>query len=269
MAGAQVPIPQLTEADVTGALSAAKKRLDATGRATLRNGLNEALRNYVVERLLEAQRVNPSQLAKPLERVGRCARGLVAGLQSVDVVSDAANKEVLKHTVCYVGRLRAILGMPADMQAFDVPKHAADVLQQLAEVFGDAASDAQNTARRRSARSAQKVSSGKARAPRHATDKATVHFFATLNGLWIELLGEIPGATWDAYSSADKAGGSYIGFAERILRSYAGRIPDEVEAFAPGIQAKLRLSRAAIHARFRQTGISGLRRIAKSVSDSD
>jgi hypothetical protein len=266
----RIEIPCLTEEDVIAALGAAKKKLNAAGRATMREKLSDALRNYVVERLLvEAKRVSPSQLATKLKHFAGCTRGLAEGLETppVTVIPNAVRNAVLRHSLRYADRLRAILGPSATINDSDAPLHAAQILLQLAQVFHDATTDALDAARRRTIRNAKRINPGKAREPRRATDRAMIDFFGTLNGLWLDLFYEIPGATLNAYASrTDRVGGPYIAFAESILHSYAGRIPDAINTLAPGLRAKLRLSRAAIHARFRQTGFSDLRRrIAKSV----
>lgn len=266
----RIEIPSLTDEDVIAALGAAKKQLNAAGRATLREGLNDALHNYVVEWVLKATRASPSQLATSLKRFAGCTRGLAESLAPpADIIPNAVRNAVLRHSFRYADRLRAILGPSATINDSDVAIRAAQILLQLAQVFDDATTDALGAARRMAIRNAKKINPGKARAPRRATDRAMVHFFGTLNGFWFDLFGDAPGATLNAYASMNKVGGPYIVFAQSILHSYASRVPDATNALAPGLRAKLRLSRPAIHARFRQTGISHLRALARRIAESD
>ena len=107
-----------------------------------------------------------------------------------------------------------------------------------------------------------KIGPGKRREPRHSGDIHLTHFFGELNGAWLEVFDEAPGVS----VNAGVVGGAYVNFAKAVLHRYATAIPDELEAVAPGLRHRLRLSEPAIHGNFRRTKFSRLRAIAKSDS---
>jgi hypothetical protein len=267
-------IPRLANADVTNALRAAGKSLKPEATRQLREQLGVALRNYIVERVFEiaTKAVTPSAEAKRLDKIAKNARRLYSSIgEPRDATGEVAYREIRRQARGRSKQLAELFNLRAiEWTATDAgkPVHVLDdqedvSLRKIVEGIAELEWLASAATRRRRA----KVAKTAGNRARHKGDKAIQSLFGTLNGIWFDFFDEVPTTSYNPYS--DDPVGPYIDFVHTVLHRYSSSIPNELELVDRGLRARLRLTRNAIQMRFRDTKLSKLNRVVRSISESN
>lgn len=97
----------------------------------------------------------------------------------------------------------------------------------------------------------------------HKGNRDLTRLIGSLNSIWMEQTDRWPGVS----NNADQLSSEYFDFIRQMTSVYIDKIPADLEQVAPKLKGELRKivkSPDALHARFRKTGVSKLRRILKN-----
>lgn len=260
-------LPVVGDSTIQLALSAAKKTLAPDRQRELGNALNTTLREYLLERLwyLWSAKAPAGKGARQLEKIATAADKLVTLLgarDGFDSMIEMWRLILSREAENYAESIGGFKGLaPMEFPAYATGEKRVRKWYQgkvkLRECIDDLLLLNQLL---KSAHSYElRKVTPKIEKNRRAGDEHMKKLFNNLNGIWFEILDEIPGASWNAY--AGDAGGPYVGFLLTIFRSLKADMPASVLSEYPKLARGLPTTAQAIRARIRASDRKAIRRV--------
>lgn len=262
-------IPELALTDVKEAVSKANKVLPKRRMVELHDQLQAAFRDYFVNHLFSNAIANerPSETKRKLGQIASTSEKLI---RLLGIKKDSQGAGAL-----YLSMVRSAEKEGARLNGFDShPKivlGGADDVRLNLEPVTDFRGREKLLAIAKDlqlltdiAVGAQKIQTAKSNktSSRNPGDPDMRQLIGNLNGIWIDIFEEAPGAGYDELRQI--ADGPYIRFLESLFSQLTSRIPTELSRVNPNLKRSLSLTPNAIRTKVQKTNIGRLRIKRKS-----